>query len=112
MLALRLSSPSALHSDCPLLALQLFCEMPGQRRRGGRCRQRNGEIAGLRHAQARIGTRIDQRKRRQIHVDVETDAVITTVPAHPQAKCRNLGRADIDPRRAAMSLGADTMRCV
>jgi hypothetical protein len=74
-----------------------------------RRRQRNTEIAGLRHRHAGVAAGVDRRKRRQVHVDVEADAVIAAVLAHAQTKRRDLGRADIDPRRAAMPLGGHAL---
>jgi len=71
-------------------------------------RQRNPEVPGLGHAQARVAAGIDCVERRKIHVDIERETVKGAPSGDPNAERRDLGVADVYARRAGPAQAGDT----
>ena len=67
------------------------------------------QIAQLRHGQTAVTTGIDGGIGSQIHIDIETQAVIAARVADAQTQCGNLGLIDLDPGRAALAAGDDAI---
>jgi hypothetical protein len=61
----------------------------------------------LRHRHARVAAGVDRGVGREVHVDVERDAVIAAAVLDAQAQRGDLGGADIDAGRALAALGRD-----
>src|SRR5438128_7281987 len=57
------------------------------------------ESARLRHRQPRVAARVDGGKGREVHVDVEREAMVRPPPRYPYAERRDLGAVHIDSRR-------------
>src|SRR6266404_8199799 len=55
------------------------------------------EIASLRHRQAGIAAGIDGGKRREVHIDVECEAMVRPAAGDADAERRDLGAVNIDP---------------
>src|SRR5688572_8124064 len=66
---------------------------------------RKAEVLHLRDPQPRIAARIDARKGREIHVDVEREAMVCAAAHDTDAKSGNLRAFDVDARRARLALG-------
>src|SRR5688572_4693599 len=68
----------------------------------------HAKIFQLRNGKPRIAARIDGAEGREVHVDVEREAVVGTAALDADAERGELGAADIDPGRAGATLGART----
>src|SRR5688572_9523970 len=67
---------------------------------------RKAEVLHLRDAQPGVAARIDARKGRKVHVDVERDAMVGAAAHHPDAEGGDLGPVDVDARRTRLALRA------
>src|SRR5258706_14927294 len=66
----------------------------------------DAQVAGLRHPQSRKTAGVDGGKRRQVHVDVEREAMERTAARHADAEGGNLGATNVNTGRPRLSLGA------
>ena len=66
---------------------------------------RNVQIRQLGHFQTRVPARVDGCKRLQVHVYVQTQAMIAASLAYAQAQRGDFFGGDVNPGRVATSLG-------
>src|SRR4030081_1948815 len=63
----------------------------------------DSKVARLRHRETGIAAWIDRRKRREIHVDVQRETVISPAAGHADAERRDLRAAHVDARRSRLA---------
>src|SRR5690606_19350880 len=82
---------------------ELGCEVSDQRRLDRVQAGRTAQVYNRGHLQPCVATRVDALERRQVHVDVERQAMERAAAADADAEGRDLGTGDVDPRRTLAS---------